>query len=106
MPRAALMIFAGMLFAGCTETKAEVNCQGSGEAIACTLKHVQGSDTVDACFDIAISCRNGKTATAHGCETLVPSQVANKIFQDKDFSNLEGCEPSGSTVKNLVLKKK
>ena len=99
-------VFVLVALAGCTETKAEVSCQGGATGILCNIKHVQGSDTVNVCFDMVLSCRSGSTAKAHACQVVAPSQIATKNLVDADFKGLDTCEVNGSTVTGLTLAKR
>lgn len=94
-----------LLMAGCTRNRAEVQCQSNGSgAIECSIRHTTGDDNVETCWDAVIQCRNGKSATAHACQSLAPSQMATKVLSEQDFRGIGECDtPNGFTVANTKI---
>lgn len=71
---------------GCTKAKVEVNCQGQGSAVACTLTETKGTDQVKACFDLTYACKNGTTLKKHACEPISGGKTITRAYPSSGFS--------------------
>ena len=92
-----------LLLLGCARDKVAIECQPLGDSLSCSIKHIEESNTVNACFDVIISCRSESKATAHVCHISEPDQTATRTLQDADFSGINKCEPNGMSVSNIVV---
>lgn len=100
-----LIVMTLLACAGCEKDYVEVQCQGGGDAVDCTLRHTKGSRTVNACFELAIQCRNGTKPVARACQNgLSAGAVATRTLKDADFSNADKCDDVISTaVQNVTI---
>ena len=86
------------------ENRVIVNCHGTGVAIDCPVEHQQGNDTINACWDVVITCANGSRSTAHACQSVTPRQLITKSIPLTEVQNAAACDTSvGMRLENLAL---
>lgn len=74
-----------------SDAKVEVRCQGGGGQIACALTHTGGGADAHVCWDLALTCEDGKTLKHHVCGDVAPAQVSNVAVPEADIRGLESC---------------
>lgn len=81
---------------------ADVSCTGAGTSILCDVTHTEGSDSLEVCWDMTLTCANGGTGSGSGfCQTVAPAQTQQKSIPLSDFSGLETCDSvTGMTIIN------
>ena len=77
--------------------RAQVNCQGEGDAYACTITHSSGGSG-QVCWDIRATCVNGTVTSANSCVELSPGQTVTHRVPVTAFDAFEGCEVSSLEI--------
>jgi hypothetical protein len=97
-----VLVVLGVLIGGAVlafpETRVRVECQGTGDGYTCAVAHDQGRATVNACWDVVATCRNGTRGVGHGCQTVQPSGRASRVIPVGDMV----ITPTGTVCDVLV----
>jgi hypothetical protein len=85
-----------------TGGSANVTCEGAGERIDCTVTHTEGSDALEVCWDIVLSCGNGESPAAREvCTSVSPNGTAAKSVALTEFTGIASCDSiDGMTIEN------
>lgn len=85
---------------------ARVDCGTPGpEGVDCDIKRTAGTSSLEACWDLDITCANAGVMTAHACGVLAAGAETGSVNMPvSDFSNQEGCDaPKSGAVKQLTV---
>ena len=95
-----------VMIASCAkENQVYVECGGSPAGFNCTVTHREGSDHVNACWQVYVECANGAKVTADSCQAVDPGQSTSKVIPLDKIIGLDKCDAAASTaVRNIVLK--
>jgi len=100
-----VLLLAALFTIGCEQGTAEVQCQGNGESLSCSVRHVAGSKPLNVCFEFRITCANGTNGVAKACQDVDPGQTSVRIIRDEDVSNFQACDKVvSSSVASVVVK--
>lgn len=96
--RVRLLASAGVLLALCLacnaslgSPRAQVNCEGAGDAYMCTVQHTSGG-TGQICWDIQATCSNGTVTSASSCIEIAPGQTISQRVPLTQFTNWAACD--------------
>lgn len=78
--------------------RAQVNCQGVGDAYSCTIQHTSGGSG-QICWDIQATCANGTVTSARSCIEIAPGQTVTHRVPVSEFDNFQACD----TVSTLQI---
>ena len=86
-------------------TKVYVSCAAGAVAVSCTVEHKSGFEPANACWDVAFTCANGVTPTAHACQAVDPDHTVQRVVQLSEFSPpAASCsQVVSSAVNNVVV---
>ena len=71
--------------------RAQVNCEGQGDAYNCTVTHSGGGEG-QVCWDIRATCANGTVTTANSCVQLTTGATVSHRVPVTEFSpSFVGC---------------
>lgn len=73
--------------------RANVNCQGQGDAYSCSVAHTSGG-AGQVCWDIRVTCANGTVTSANSCVHLEPGATVTHRVPVSAFPNFSTCEVS------------
>jgi len=92
---------------GNKETRVYVECLASAEGANCTVTHVQGPLSAEACWDVKVGCVNGAMVRGHGCQTVQPQAKASLLIPENQFKMTAGAQRCDRiqtvSVENLVV---
>jgi hypothetical protein len=89
-----------------TDDSVRVDCGTPGpNGVSCDVKRTGGSNKVEACWDLVITCNNGGVMTGAGCAILDGDEQQTKQKMPVDaFDNQDGCDaPKSGAVQDLVV---
>ncbi len=106
-----LLCLALLSLAGCPgktekpKTMVYVSCQAHENGFTCSIEHKQGDEAAQVCWDVHLSCANGKgSAVAHACDGISPMQTRTHLVAFADFVENGPCDRlSGLSVENVAL---
>ena len=104
-PKSVLGAITILVSCGCIErTGINVDCVGEKDGLRCTVEHLQGSDTVKACWEVVMSCRNGTEARGGACQIVEPGKKAITRIPSKQIRGADQCDViSKSSVENRTV---
>jgi hypothetical protein len=88
---AALLCLSGCDKKSDNRPSAYVECAAFINSIHCVVTHKSGP-ALNACWDVVMTCQNGTTLTAHGCQDVAPSGKAMKMIPESTIPNLKQCD--------------
>jgi hypothetical protein len=90
---------------GCVEqTELDVECVGDRDGVRCILEHQKGSKPVKACWDVAMTCRNGTSVRGSTCQVVEPASKAIARIPAKEMAGLDKCDVvQKSSVENRTV---
>ncbi len=85
--------------------QAAVNCQTvPGVGIRCSVQHQQGRSSLNVCWDVVITCRNGTRAVGHACQVVNRGATATRVIPVSAVTNAAACDLNvGMVLDNLVV---
>lgn len=70
-----------------------VNCNPVDDKIVCTVSHDAGGADANVCWDVKLSCGNGKKPIAHACTDVARKSSSTVELTEAQFSGIDKCEP-------------
>ncbi len=104
-----LLSGAAIALSGCTVTEADaarVDCGTPGpHGVDCTVQRTAGNTRFEACWDLAIHCRNGGAMRGSTCHTLAAdAATGEQNMPVAFFSNQDTCDvPASGKVERLNI---
>ena len=105
MKKLILVALFLIVLAGCGP-KAYVECTATLPGISCSVQRMSGSGGT-ACWDVVLTCANGKTAKASACHPIPPGEMAkdNKNIPWPEFKGFDECDQVASSgLANMKMK--
>jgi hypothetical protein len=100
----ALMVVLTLTSCHVKHGHVDVQCQGVGPGINCTVAHKNGRQPVTACWRVNVVCKNGTVVTAEACQRVEPMREESRFIPLADVKNVEKCDvPGRTTVENLGI---
>lgn len=110
LARAAAMASAGLMLAACVRVSepdaARVDCGTPGpHGVECKIQRTAGNGGFEACWDLAITCRNKGEMSGGACHKVAPGKnEASEIMPVQSFSNQASCDvPTFGRVERLKI---
>lgn len=86
---------------------ARVDCGTPGPGgVDCEVRRTSGTGTLEACWDLNITCANQAVMVAHECGQVAAGQDTTKVNMPvSSFSNQEACDaPKAGAVEGLSVR--
>jgi len=107
---ATILATAALMLAACSVSvnpdAARVDCGTPGpHGVDCTLTRTGGDGTIQACWDLVITCRNEGVMSASACHRMAGDQgLATQNMPVADFSGQQTCDaPASGQVERLQI---
>ena len=85
-------------------TDGSVKCKATEKGFDCNVSHTGGITDLKVCWDLELSCKNGKTSLAHACEEVAISGTKDHTITDSEIDPGKVCDsPKEYNVKNTAL---
>lgn len=107
--RATVLAATVLALAACTVSeldKARVDCGTPGaHGVDCTIKRTAGIQAFEACWDLAITCKNGGAMRASACHAMAADgQVGTQNMPAASFTGQDSCDvPASGQVEGLKI---
>jgi len=88
---AVLFILCAACNASVGGPRAQVNCNGVGNAYDCTVTHTSGGSG-QVCWDIRATCQNGAIVSANSCVELSEGGTVQHSVPVTSFSQWDTCD--------------
>jgi hypothetical protein len=86
------------------EPKVYVQCQIAQAAVVCNVTHQQGSEPIQVCWDLLLTCRNSQRVTGHACHRVPPQGQSSRTIPEGDLQGVAYCDAIVSfEVQNIRL---
>lgn len=89
------------------DNAARVDCGTPGPGgVDCAVARTSGTGSLEACWDLEITCENKGVMTGHACGAINAGKNSAKVNMPvADFSNQEACDaPKSGAVVNLSVR--
>ena len=87
------------------DIRARVDCQGKKRTVECTIKHMQGRQGANVCWDLYFKCANGIEVTGSGfCQSVAAGSTSGYSIPQSQLTNADQCDNAVvSEVRNLKV---
>jgi hypothetical protein len=82
--------------------KAFIGCTGEVDRIRCEVAHVGGAKPVRVCWDLNLSCKNGKKITERFCQEVQPKASTTMHIRNDEIMGYDACRTEGAEVEAIT----
>lgn len=82
--------------------RAQISCVGEVERIRCDVKHAAGPRAVRVCWDLELTCKNGKRLVERFCEEVQPTKATTKRIRTDEIMGYDACKDDGADITGIL----
>jgi hypothetical protein len=90
--------------------RAQVRCSFAGKTLGegydCAVEKTEGSNRVEVCWDLFVTCTNGPGGTGHACGSVSPAATTHVAMPYSSLVGARGCadKVTGAELTNVVVR--